>query len=64
MNNDGTTQPVFRKSSWSGAANNNCVEVAATPGDILIRDSKHPDGGVLRLSRSAARALLEELRTG
>ncbi|GLZ12590.1 hypothetical protein Acsp04_28250 [Actinomadura sp. NBRC 104425] len=56
-------QPVFRKSSRSGAANCNCVELAGTPGHVLIRDSKRPDGGVLRLSKAAARALLEELRS-
>lgn len=33
------------KSSYSGAANDTCVEVRLT-GDIVgLRDSKHPDGG-------------------
>lgn len=63
MNRNGSTQPVFRKSSYSGAANNNCVELAATPGHILMRDSKSPQDGVLRLSMASARALLNDLRT-
>ncbi|OKK05803.1 toxin [Streptomyces sp. CB03234] len=32
------------KSSYSGADGPSCVEVAATPGTILVRDSKNPTG--------------------
>ncbi|WP_030742176.1 DUF397 domain-containing protein [Streptomyces sp. NRRL F-5135] len=28
------------KSSYSGSDNNDCVEVAAVPGTVLVRDSK------------------------
>ncbi len=35
----------WHKSSYSDSSNSSeCVEVAATPGTILIRDSKNPDG--------------------
>jgi hypothetical protein len=46
----------FKKSSYSGGANN-CVEVAiAQEGDgarepvVYSRDSKNPDGGVVRVN--------------
>nr|WP_246430328.1 DUF397 domain-containing protein [Streptomyces rectiverticillatus] len=32
------------KSSYSGGAGGNCVEVAARPRTVAIRDSKHPEG--------------------
>ncbi|WP_460059529.1 DUF397 domain-containing protein, partial [Thermobifida fusca] len=34
-------------SSYSGV-NNYCVEVADLPGATAVRDSKHPEAGVLR----------------
>ncbi|MGW3566981.1 DUF397 domain-containing protein [Streptomyces sp. NPDC000941] len=34
--------PHWRKSSYSGG-NDDCVELAVTPGQIAIRDSKRPD---------------------
>ncbi|MEV7382573.1 DUF397 domain-containing protein [Streptomyces lydicus] len=32
------------KSSYSTGDGPECIEVAATPGTILVRDSKNPDG--------------------
>lgn len=32
------------KSSYSGSNDNDCVEAAAAPGAVLIRDSKDADG--------------------
>jgi hypothetical protein len=52
----------WRKSSYSAGTGGECVEVAATPGQVLIRDSKNPDGPVLRLAPSAARSLLDRLQ--
>lgn len=37
----------WRKSSYSGI-NADCVEAAELPGAIAVRDSKHPEAGVLR----------------
>ena len=37
----------WRKSSSSGAGND-CVEIANRGKDVLVRDSKNPDGGVVR----------------
>ena len=39
----------WRKSSYSGSNSGNCVEVAAKD-HVLIRDSKNPDGTVLRFT--------------
>lgn len=58
----GMNQPEFRKSSYSTTngtcvevafqqssfcGNGACVEVARPPGEVLVRDSKNPDGPVL-----------------
>lgn len=56
--------PQWRKSSHSDGTGGECVEVAAVPGYILIRDSKDPAGPVLRLAASAASSLLEKVRVG
>jgi Domain of unknown function (DUF397) len=34
----------WRKSSFSGGASANCVEIAHLPGAVAIRDSKIPTG--------------------
>ena len=41
------------KSSHSGANNNDCVEVAATPGTIHVRDSKDVPGPQLAFAPGA-----------
>ncbi|MER5648177.1 DUF397 domain-containing protein [Streptosporangium sp. NPDC002524] len=42
------TDAEFRKSSYSGGTNDNCVEVATNlPGLVIVRDSKDPSGPVL-----------------
>ncbi|WP_409472729.1 DUF397 domain-containing protein [Streptomyces sp. HC307] len=45
--------PVWHKSTYSGATDDDCVEVARTRTRVLVRDSKRPAGPVLRLSFSA-----------
>lgn len=50
---------VWRKSSYSGATeDDNCVEVSLS-GDALVRDSKNPSGGVLTFSSTAWKNFLE-----
>lgn len=39
-------EPVFRKSSYSGASDN-CVEVADIESGAYVRDSKRPEQGHL-----------------
>jgi Domain of unknown function (DUF397) len=41
------TGAKWRKSSYSGGASGNCVEVAAADRTVAIRDSKDPKGPVL-----------------
>ncbi|MEU3371873.1 DUF397 domain-containing protein [Streptomyces sp. NPDC006660] len=42
------------KSGYSDTSNpNDCVEVAAVPGAIHVRDSKDPEGGRLGFAREA-----------
>jgi hypothetical protein len=41
------TGAAWRKSSHSGGASGNCVEVATADRTVTVRDSKHPDGPVL-----------------
>ena len=50
---------VWRKSSHTDTTTS--VEIAGGP-EILIRDSKNPQGGALAVGRSAFRALLGELK--
>lgn len=41
------------KSSRSGAQGGNCVEIAAAPSAVLVRDSKDADGPRLAFGRQA-----------
>ncbi|MGW2497874.1 DUF397 domain-containing protein [Streptomyces pseudogriseolus] len=52
------THPVWTKSSYSTDEGPDCVEVAATPAHILVRDSKTPEGPRLDLTSSAWAAFL------
>lgn len=55
---------VWRKSSHSGGqgGTNECVELARLPHAIGIRDSKHPTGPVLKLSRRQTAAFLNAVK--
>jgi len=52
---------VWRKSSHSGGQSGQCVEVAALPGLIGIRDSKNPDSAALAIRPDAFRSLVRHL---
>ena len=41
------TSAAWRKSSYSGGASGNCVEVATGDRTVAVRDSKDPKGLVL-----------------
>lgn len=56
-----TTELRWLKSSLS-FSNGNCVEVAAQPGSILVRDSQNPDGPVLQLTPRAYLDMLASIR--
>jgi hypothetical protein len=54
----------FHKSTYS-ADTSNCVEVATCAcNEVLVRDSKNPDGTVLAFSGDAWSAFLADLKAG
>jgi predicted secreted Zn-dependent protease len=58
------SKATWHKSSRSGA-NNNCVEVAGNlPRVVAVRDSKHPDGPVLVVTREEWRAFTAGVKAG
>ncbi|MEV7808630.1 DUF397 domain-containing protein [Microbispora sp. NPDC088329] len=55
----------FRKSSYSGATNDNCVEVATNvPGLVAVRDSKDRSGPVLAFTPSEWSAFIAGVKNG
>lgn len=53
---DASGRLVWRKSSES--LNGDCVEVASLSDGVAVRDSKNPEGAMLRFSRSGWQAFL------
>ena len=63
MDDSGLTGAQWRTSSYSGSNGGTCVEVAGNlPGVIAVRDSKDPDGPVLRFSRADWSAFVAGIR--
>ncbi|MFE1751021.1 DUF397 domain-containing protein [Streptomyces anandii] len=58
MTPENTPEPVWIKSSYSTDEGPDCVEVAAIPDHILVRDSKNPTGPRLALGPAAWRGFL------
>ncbi|QFG24284.1 DUF397 domain-containing protein [Actinomadura sp. WMMB 499] len=50
----------WRKSRQSDAQGDACVELAALPDGVGVRDSKDPAGGPLMLTPAAFRRLVEQ----
>jgi len=57
------SRAAWRKSSHSGA-NGDCVEVAASPNIVAVRDSKRPDGAILVFSPAAVGNLCRRSEAG
>jgi hypothetical protein len=56
------TRAAWRKSSYSGGASGNCVEVAAAD-RVLVRDTKYNGPGpVLRFSPAAWRRFTDQVK--
>ncbi|MQA07494.1 MAG: DUF397 domain-containing protein [Pseudonocardiaceae bacterium] len=55
---------VWRKSSRSNGAGNECVEVAQVLGLVGVRDSKNRAGGALTLSTDGWTGFLADVKTG
>jgi hypothetical protein len=53
---------MWRKSSYSGNGNNDCVEVALTAVDVKVRDTKDRMAGHLTLSPAGFQELVRALR--
>ena len=49
----GTLESRWRKSSYSGGNGGGCVEVASTPGAVLVRDTTNRAGAVLAVPAAA-----------
>jgi hypothetical protein len=60
-NLDGLT---WRKSSYSGSNGGNCIEVAATPDAVAVRDSKNPHGPVLAFGPQDWQRFADQVKAG
>ncbi|MEV4094441.1 DUF397 domain-containing protein [Streptosporangium saharense] len=59
------TGAEFRKSSLSGATNDDCVEVATNlPSLVAVRDSKDPSGPALAFTPAQWRSFIGRVNTG
>ncbi|RNL81570.1 DUF397 domain-containing protein [Halostreptopolyspora alba] len=55
---------TFRKSSYSGATTQNCVEVADVPGTVAVRDSQYPEHGHIVFPAAEWDAFVAEVKAG
>lgn len=55
--------PTWRKSSYS-VNSQNCVELADSGSEILLRDSKHPEAGHLTFTRPELAAFIAGVKAG
>lgn len=63
MSGGNFSQPVWKKSSYSGDNGGNCVEVATGLGDVVaVRDSKDPNGPVLTFGQAEWGAFLARVK--
>ena len=61
---DRVNEMKWRKASRTTANGGDCVEIADLDRSIAVRDSKHPDGPRLTLTRRAWAALVTDVRDG
>jgi Domain of unknown function (DUF397) len=54
----------WRKSSYSGGQNNNCVELDMSVQATRVRDSKCRQGGFLKLDRTAWESFVATIKPG
>lgn len=55
---------TWKKSSRSTGAGGNCVEVAETPNEVHVRDSKNPTGATLQFSRDEWASFVRDVKNG
>jgi hypothetical protein len=58
------SEVLWYKSSFSGNQGGNCVEVADLPQGKLVRDSKRPEGAMLRFSAGEWASFVASVRSG
>lgn len=58
-----TSSLQWQKSSFSGAGGENCVQLAAAAGTVLLRESDAPRA-IVTASPAALRRLLVEIKAG
>lgn len=54
----------WRKSSYTGQEGGTCVELAALPPAVGVRDSKDPDGPILQFPTNVMTELFSQIKTG
>lgn len=64
MNTPPLADAIWRKSSFSGSDEGNCVEVARAVCLMAVRDSKNPDGPVLTFGRMGWQGFVSGLKSG
>jgi hypothetical protein len=57
-----SSNPVWRKSTYSGTQQGDCVEVADLGGTVGLRDSKAPDAGHLAVSATCFADLVARVK--
>lgn len=55
---------AWRKSSYSGNNGGACIEAAAVPPAVLVRDSTDPHGPVLALTARQWQRFADQVKTG
>jgi hypothetical protein len=55
---------TWRKASYSTGNGSNCVELAALPEGVAVRDSKHPEGDILTFAPGALARLAASIKHG
>lgn len=63
MEISGLSRARWRRSSYSGT-NGNCIEAAAAPAAVAVRDSKDPDGPRSVFAPAAWRAFAAAVKAG
>ncbi|MQY13878.1 hypothetical protein SRB5_40340 [Streptomyces sp. RB5] len=62
---DASVIASWRKSSYSGSENQNCVEISEEyPGAIPVRDSKDPHGPALMFRADGWSSFIEAIKRG
>ncbi len=62
MRKHNPSRAAWRKSSYSNGSGGNCIEVAATPPHVAVRDSRDRHGPKLAFTITAWQAFLSQLK--